>query len=309
MQESVALYESFLPRSETVLGSDQLDHLVHMNNLAQAYYTAGQLNKAKALFIEVLNRRRRSLGDDHSHTFATINQLAIVYDVLGQFANAESLLSLRLDVSLRKNPADSLPVAAARAQLGMSLLLQGKFAEAEPLLRESLDVRKQKLADNWATFNNMSMLGGSLLGQSKYAEAEPLLLAGYGGLKVRERNTPMLPRASEALDRLVQLYDQWGKGDQAQDWRAERERQFGGYVHDWLVLSGPVAFAGTDGAIALDQQQLPGEATLRPREGDEITVGLQQITWKKHRTDHFFIDLRNLLAVEIDLGLIIAANM
>ena len=39
-------------------------------------------------------------------------------------------------------------------------------------------------------FNTKSLLGGALLGQKKFAEAEPLLLAGYEGLKLREKTIP-----------------------------------------------------------------------------------------------------------------------
>src|SRR6202011_4287306 len=40
----------------------------------------------------------------------------------------------------------------------------------------------------------------------------PLLLAGYEGMKAREKTIPKeSPRLTEALERLVQLYDAWGK--------------------------------------------------------------------------------------------------
>ena len=65
------------------------------------------------------------------------------------------------------------------------------------------------------------MLGGSLLGQKNYSGAEPLLLAGYEGMKAREAKIPPQGkvRLTEALERLVQLYDAWGKPDQAAVWR------------------------------------------------------------------------------------------
>jgi hypothetical protein len=68
------------------------------------------------------------------------------------------------------------------------------------------------------------MLGGSLLGQKKYAEAEPLLFAGYEGMKARANSIPRQGQVSltEAVERLVQLYDAWGKKDQADKWRQQR---------------------------------------------------------------------------------------
>jgi hypothetical protein len=103
------------------------------------------------------------------------------------------------------------------------LLKQQRYAEAEPLLRECLKFREQNEANDYLTFYTKSLLGGSLLGQKKYAEAEPLLLAGYEGMKQREGK--ILPfrkfRMTEAIDRLVQLYDEWGQLEKAADWRAK----------------------------------------------------------------------------------------
>ena len=94
-------------------------------------------------------------------------------------------------------------------------------------MRDCLKVRAQKQPDDWTTFNTRSMLGGSLLGQKQYAEAEPLLLEGYQGMKQREQHIPKpgKPRLSEALDRLIELYDAWGKKDEAAKWRAIRDGQ------------------------------------------------------------------------------------
>ena len=107
------------------------------------------------------------------------------------------------------------------AEHTLALLEQGKFAAAEPLARECLALREIMIPDDWRTFNARSMLGGSLLGQKKYAEAEPLLLSGYEGLKQREDKIPaagnMRPR--EALQRLVQLYEETGRPELAAQWK------------------------------------------------------------------------------------------
>src|SRR5207302_1359794 len=56
------------------------------------------------------------------------------------------------------------------------------------------------------------------------ADAEPLLLQGYEGMKQREAKIPVnvrQVRLTEALERLVQLYDAWDKKDQAVEWRTQ----------------------------------------------------------------------------------------
>src|SRR5262249_42180327 len=104
------------------------------------------------------------------------------------------------------------------------LLKQHQYGEAEQLLREFLATYAQKNPRAWLTFNVKSMLGGALLGQKKYADAEPLLLQGYEGMKQPETRTPgwvKQARLIETLERLVQLYDDWGKPGEAARWRME----------------------------------------------------------------------------------------
>lgn len=70
------------------------------------------------------------------------------------------------------------------------------------------------------------MLGRVLAEQKKFAEAEKLLLAGYKGLKENVSTTPgwgkyYLP---DTMDWLGQLYEAWGKPDEARKWLAERAK-------------------------------------------------------------------------------------
>ena len=57
-------------------------------------------------------------------------------------------------------------------------------------------------------------------------EAEPLIVAGYEGMKAREAKIPLAgkPRFTEAADRVVRLYEEWGKKDEATRWRAKLAR-------------------------------------------------------------------------------------
>jgi eukaryotic-like serine/threonine-protein kinase len=68
-------------------------------------------------------------------------------------------------------------------------------------------------------------LGESVLGQKKYSEAEKLLLNGYEGMKKRNGQIPAngQPRLTEALRRLVQLYQATGQQDEVQKWQKELE--------------------------------------------------------------------------------------
>jgi WD40 repeat protein/serine/threonine protein kinase len=126
-----------------------------------------------------------------------------------------------------KDPGYRHTLPRILAILGQNLLQQRKYADAEPVLRDCLALREKAEPDAWTTFNTRSMLGGSLLGQEKYAEAEPLLLQGYQGMKQRAAQIPPIgqPRLREAVERLVQLYDDWDKPEQAAEWRKKLEEK------------------------------------------------------------------------------------
>ena len=94
-------------------------------------------------------------------------------------------------------------------------------AEAEGLLRECLAIREKVLPEgHWQRANAKSILGGSLLVQKKFDEAEPLLLSGYDGL-AQAKDTPA-ERLTEAQQRVVELYEKWGKPEQAEAWRKKQ---------------------------------------------------------------------------------------
>ena len=86
-----------------------------------------------------------------------------------------------------------------------------------------LAIREKAIPDDWSRFNAMSLLGGALLGQGQYAEAEPLIVAGYEGMKAREAQIPApgKPRLAEAAERVVRLYEAWGKPEKAAAWKAK----------------------------------------------------------------------------------------
>jgi hypothetical protein len=107
--------------------------------------------------------------------------------------------------------------------VGRVFLQFGQFAEAEKILRACLALRQKLQPDIWTTFDIQALLGGSLLGQKKYAEAEPLLVQGYEGLKAREATIPAASKKflTEAVERLVQLYEATGQPEKAKEWRAK----------------------------------------------------------------------------------------
>ena len=62
-----------------------------------------------------------------------------------------------------------------------------------------------------------------------------------------------------------------------------------GFIRNWLVLA-PIAIDGESGAVEIDRDFLGGEATVRPKAGEEVSVGGQTLAWQPHQTSDYFID-------------------
>ncbi len=260
--EAITLYEQVRDARLKKLGPDHPSTLFTLDNLAAAYWRSNQLDKSIPLLEQTLAAQRKELGELHPNTLGTLAFLGVNYRDAGRLAEAIPLLeqahregskqaSLRwvgaellaayvragktaegsilvkenLDTARIELPADGSSLADALALDGLVLLQLKAWPDAEPILRECLSMREKKAPGAWTTFSTKSMLGGALLGQEKYSDAEPLLLAGYEGMKKRDDTIPPQGkiRLTEALDRLVQLYEATGKKDEATNWRKESE--------------------------------------------------------------------------------------
>jgi tetratricopeptide (TPR) repeat protein/tRNA A-37 threonylcarbamoyl transferase component Bud32 len=221
LSEAIALNEGTLKRSEAKLGPDHPITLIRRTNLAEVYRHAGRLSEAVGLVEATLKSFEASLGPDHPETLRNRNVVSEIYESLGRTTEAEALYRNTLVRRRKADGPESPFLASDLASLGGSLLNQLRWSEAEPLVRESMAIFEKAMPDEWPRYLTMSLLGGSLLGQGKYAEAEPLVVEGYEGMKAREAKIPA-PRKSilsEAAVRVVRLYEEWGKPDQAADWK------------------------------------------------------------------------------------------
>ena len=225
--EAEPLFKKALEIRLRVLGEDHPQTIQAMNSLAVLYQAQDRLAEAGPLFEKALALHRGILGEDHPDTLYYQYKLASYYQARGLLLKGEPLLRDVLRKSRARDGSVSLATANALANLGSNLLEQKKYDEASPIFRECLAVRGDKAPEIWTTFLTRSMLGGSLLGEGKLVEAEPLLLAGYKGMKAREKAIApiQMGRLAESTDRLIALYVALNKPDEAAKWRAER----GGY--------------------------------------------------------------------------------
>ena len=179
---SAEVLQETLKRREARLGHEDIWTLQSMHGLADAYTEADRLDEAIPLFDEELKLSEPKFGPDHPETVVSRD--------------------------------------CRDAALGRKWLQQKEYAKAEPLLHRNLwHIRR---GDNWYRSRSESLLGESLLGQKKYAEAEPHLIGGYEGMKQHAARIPAQFKhyLTEAGERVVRLYEAWGKPEKAAEWRA-----------------------------------------------------------------------------------------
>jgi non-specific serine/threonine protein kinase/serine/threonine-protein kinase len=215
--------EVFEVRRRT-LGPEHPATLIAMTNFGLVLVHQQQDVKtaqAEDLLTKVLLAARRVLGEHHRSTIAARLNLGELYELQSKYGEAERLFREAFDTAGASLGPQHPATLDSLAALGRVLVSQGKHADAEPLLRDVLDRRTRVMPDSWRRFAEQSVLGDSLAGQRKRAEAEPLLLSGYDGLVQRTATIPAYERGhvTRAGQRIIRLYEAWGKPAQATEWR------------------------------------------------------------------------------------------
>ena len=142
----------------------------------------------------------------------------------GNTPEAEAKINATLEIYRAASSPQYVNYPTALMVQGMIYSQTGRTAEAEKLLREAVRIRAENVPETHflrATANGA--LGEFLTAQARFPEAESFLLASYESLKKSQAENS--PRTRLALQRLVALYDNWGKADVADGYRNRLARR------------------------------------------------------------------------------------
>ena len=223
---SEAFYRKVVDVQRRVVGDEHPNVLLTMNGLAYLYMLQGKNAQAEELYVRALRTQRRVLGPEHPDVANTAQNLATLYVNENRYAQAEPLAREAMDIRRRVLGEQHSETLRSMTTTGQILLNEGHAADAESVLRTALATYESTKADGWDRYNCQSLLGASLAAQKRYSDAETLVVSGYGALKAREPSIPRENRIAveRAGARVVQLYTEWGKTEQASEWRKKIPR-------------------------------------------------------------------------------------
>ncbi|MEY2479529.1 MAG: eukaryotic-like serine/threonine-protein kinase [Verrucomicrobiota bacterium] len=190
---------------------------------AQLYLGILLINKAAYPEAETLLRQSETIyrdvnGGDTNYSVGVVKaNLGWLYFLKGDYAKAEEEDRKALDL-VRKYLGPEQTLASTATTLGLTLTREGKATEGEPYLREAIALRKKILpSGDVKILPSLGGLGECLTAQKRYAEAEALLLDSFNELKLKLGDQEK--RTVEARQRLLKLYEAWGKPDRAAPYR------------------------------------------------------------------------------------------
>ena len=193
-----------------------------VNALAVLLTRQNRLEEAEPAARECLAISREVFGRDHPDVAVYQVNLANLLIKKKAYAEAEQLIEDALTTQ-KKILGDKSPAVADTLQiLGGLHANKGDYDRAVSTLRGSLEIRRSTLPEgHYRTLSNMKDLGNALAKLRQFEEAEKLLRTSYASLESQDKKR--MGDISSTLKSIVELYELWGKPEQAAEYRAKLE--------------------------------------------------------------------------------------
>ncbi len=201
-----------------VLGPDHPRTYESINNLAVLYMRMGRYADAEPYLLQRLDHLRRHPGPDTDALSTALNNLGLLYINQKKFDQAARVLADAVDTRKRDLGPEHPRTLVSMSNLALAQKGLGRLAESIALNRTVLETRRRVLGpEHPSTLRSMQNLAGALISDGQYAEAESLLVNAWQAASRQKSLDPS--EANSMAKKLVDLYTQWGKLDQARDWQ------------------------------------------------------------------------------------------
>jgi tetratricopeptide (TPR) repeat protein len=218
-EEAGRLLEQVLAISRKVLPPNHPDIATAHNNVALISMARGDFARAESEFRHAFAIREQGPAANLTVNHATLANFSAALREQGKYDEAAQAIEQALEVS-KPLGVDHPAQATYKLYLARIQIARHRAIEGEQLAREAL-LRREQLFDNgdWRIGSAKSVLGEALTALGRYREAEPLLLDAHATVKdgpgVQGRE------AKATRQRLVALYEAWGRPDAAAPYRTD----------------------------------------------------------------------------------------
>ena len=218
LEEALRVQEEVFAFRRRSLGDDHPLTISEYGGLGWLNSKLGRNEEAARLLTEGLRRSRRVLGDGHKTTLVLAGNLGFLHNATGNGAFAVPIFRELIPAMVEALGANHAMVAQTRVGLAEALLQTERPSEAEREARAGLASLRLALPEEHANvLAAQSRLGDALVAQRRFEAAESLL---QRRLTVVERHVNDDAARRTAVESLVELYDAWGRQNQAARYRA-----------------------------------------------------------------------------------------
>jgi tetratricopeptide (TPR) repeat protein len=280
VRQAIAYFSELRDEAERLLGLDHPDTLTSRNNLALAYRSAGDLDRAIPLFVQNVHDRERVLGPNHPDTLSSRNSLALAYMLAEDLGRAIPLLEQNLADRERVLGPDHPYTLTSSNNLAYAYKSAGDLGRAIPLFEQSLTESERVLGpDHPETLtprNNLALaynaagdLGRAIpLFEQNLTDSERVLGPNHPDTLTSRNNLAGAYQSVGDLGRAIPLFEQN---------LTESERVLGPNHPDTLTSRNNLAYAyqsveDMDRAVPLFEQNLTDrERILGPDHPKTVT--------------------------------------
>jgi len=224
MDEAERLYLEGIDACERVFGPEHPHTLNLRSNYALMLQQTARYEQAASIGRELLEIRSRVLGEEHADTLTSMNNLALSLSGLGRRGEATDLMERSFAIGARVLGAEHPETLISMNNLASFFIRQDQFEKAAPIAARSVDLHRKTLGDSYyGTGFTLATHGRALIGLERFAEAEESLLEAIE--IIVEAFGADHPASHRTYEMLANLYDAWGKPEQAAAWRARMPEQ------------------------------------------------------------------------------------
>jgi len=219
--EAGRAYREALALRRKLLGDDHLLVAETLHSLGNTLRLGPDAAAAIPVLRQALDTYRRLNADGVPAASSVKLDLVLALLRVGRFEEAEPLARETLARCRTLYGPEHVDTAMAMRALGRLLIELGEARQAEPILRQCVVAfgRFHLIeSEKWRVARARGTLGYCLASLRRFDEAEPLLVESCRALHAMKGEGFIATRI--ALERVVALYEAWGKADEAARWRA-----------------------------------------------------------------------------------------